>query len=94
MALNKPANAQTTASESSLKQTPADKPDWKAGMGREQVTATRMPLSRTENPVAQFGAKPGMGTVQVTSTKCDLSRNPNMPYSPTSKTTPDTPLKK
>lgn len=93
MPLSEPKNVQSTASKESLKTTPADKPDWKAGMGQEQVTASRMPLSRTPNPVAQFGAHPSHGMEQVTSTKMNLSRTPNSPYAPVSKTTPEEPLK-
>ena len=92
--LRRPPNAQVTASEQTLKDTPADKPAWKAGMGQTQTTSSQSPLRREPSPVAQFGANPGMGTVQSTATQCTLSRTPNPPYEPTSKTTPRSPIKK
>jgi hypothetical protein len=45
-----------------------------------QITSSTVKLSRTENPVAAFGARPGMGTVQCESSKVKLSRTANSPY--------------
>ena|SRR5690349_12504865 len=94
--LKDPAGAQTANStKQSLKTGPADRPNWPAGMGRTQVNSTQMKLNRTPSPVANLENKPGRhGTEQVTSTRCNLSRQTNSPYTPTSKTTPATPLKK
>jgi hypothetical protein len=93
--LKEPAGAQTfSASKQSLKTGPSDMPNWGGSQGREQVaTATRMNLSRTPNPVAQFGMKPGMGTTQVTSTQMPLSRSVSSPYEPVAKTKPKEPIK-
>jgi hypothetical protein len=92
--LKEPAGAQTfTASKQGLKTGPADMPNWGGAQGKEQVTASRMNLSRTPNPVAQFGMKPGMGTTQVTSTQVPLSRAVSSPYEPVAKTKPKEPIK-
>lgn len=91
--LRRPPNAQVTASEESLKQSPADKPMWKAGMGQEQVTSSRMPLSHKSCPVANLENKPGRhGVEQATSSKCDLRRKASGPYDPVSRTTPEVDL--
>jgi hypothetical protein len=95
--LHEPKNAQHyDESKIGLKTGPADKPTWKGRMGTTQTeNASMMPLSRTPNPVAQFGASAGRhGTEQVTSTKMPLSRTTTSPYDNTSKTTPEESYKK
>lgn len=91
--MKRPQNVETTSTERALKTTPADKPTWKAGMGQEQITSTRMPLSHKATPVANLENKPGRhGTPQTTSTQLNLSRRANGPYDPVAKTTPETDL--
>lgn len=82
----------STSTKQSLSSGPADMPSGGGGKPNVQSTSSMIPLSRTPNPVAAFGAKPGMGEVQTSSTKCDLSRNATSPESgkKISKTTPQT----
>jgi hypothetical protein len=100
--LHYPSNPTQVYDESKigLKTGPADKPDWRARQGQEQVTSTRMQLGKTPLPVAQFGSHAGGGISgrgtpieQVTSTRMPLGKTPSSPYDPISKTKPELPLK-
>lgn len=90
-----PDKIQSTSSKQNLSSGPKDMPNRGGSKPNLQSTSTTVNLSRTENPVAQFGANPGMGAVQSTSTKVDLSRKANSPYDSKgiSKTTPQTDMK-
>lgn len=88
-------NIQSTSTKQSLSSEPKDMPDRGSGAPNVQSSSTRVNLSRTENPVAAFGAKPGMGEVQCNSTMASLSRTATHPYDNkgTSATTPREDLK-
>ena len=90
--LRYPQNAQTTSSEQSLGKGPKDMPDRGGAAPNAQVTSTQVPLSRTEHPVAHFGARPGQGQVQCTSTETPLSRSASMPYDSVNQTKPQVPF--
>lgn len=75
-----PKFVQTTSSDKSLRNGPADMPDRGGPKPDAQTTSSRVDLNRTENPVAAFGSRPGMGTVQCESSRANLSRTANSPY--------------
>ena len=91
--LRYPPNAQIDeATEQPLSKGPQDMPSWNGSQGKEQITSTRVPLSRTEHPVAQFGAHPGHGQTQCTSSEAPLRRNATSPYDSINKTKPQVPF--
>ena len=90
-----PPNIQSTSTKQSLSSGPADMPDRGGSKPDLQSSSTTVKLSRTENPVAQFGANSGQGEVQCEATKASLSRTATSPYDnkKTSATTPRIDLK-
>lgn len=83
-----PPNYQTTSTQESLSNGPADMPDRGMKKGMVQTSSSTVPLSRTENHVAAMGAHPSMGMVQTSSTKTPLARGSVSPYEKLSRTTP------
>ena len=75
-----PKFVKTTSTDKPLKKGPADMPDRGGPKPNAQISSSQVSLSRTDHPVAAFGARPGMGTVQCESSKVKLSRTSNSPY--------------
>ncbi len=86
---------QSTSTKETLSSSPADMPNRGGSKPNLQSTSSTVSLSRTENPVAAFGASPGQGEVQCESTNVKLSRTANSPYDnkKLSATTPQIDLK-
>jgi hypothetical protein len=93
MPLSYPPNHQTTSTKEKLSNTPKDMPDRGGPKPEYQTTSSQVPLSRTENPVAAFGAHPNQGSVQSTSTQASLSRSASAPYENLNATKPQVPYK-
>ncbi len=89
-------NVQSTSSKQKLASGPADMPNRGGEKPNLQSSSSMVSMSRTENPVAAFGAHPGMGQIECTSSKAGLSRTATSPYDnkKLSATTPQTGLRK
>ena len=76
-----PPNFHSTSSKEKLSNGPKDMPDLGGAKPDAHITASMVPLSRKENPVAAFGAKPQHGQHQHDgATHVNLSRKVSLAF--------------